>query len=73
MAQDSSRDRRIDEQGQEHELVNNPEFGLLAQCDLKQRIRTRTGPPTPDDFDELISRRRGAQFLLAHTKPVARS
>ena len=30
------------------------DFGLLHNCDLKQRIRTRTGPPTPDDFDELL-------------------
>ncbi len=55
----------------EHEMVNNPDFGLLANCDLKQRIRTRTGPPTPDDFDELISRRRGSQFLLAHPRTIA--
>jgi Phage capsid-like protein len=55
----------------EHELVNNPDFGLLANCDLKQRIRTRTGPPTPDDFDELITRRRGSQYLLAHPRTIA--
>ena len=55
----------------EHELVNNPDFGLLPNCDLKQRIRTRTGPPTPDDFDELITRRRGAQYLLAHPRTIA--
>ncbi len=56
---------------QEHEMVNNSDFGLLANCDLSQRIRTRTGPPTPDDFDELITRRRGAQFLLAHPRTIA--
>ena len=56
---------------QEHELVNNHDFGLLHNCDLGQRIRTRTGPPTPDDFDELITRRRGAQFLLAHPRTIA--
>jgi len=55
----------------EYELVNNPDFGLLANCDLKQRIRTRSGPPTPDDFDELITRRRGAQYLLAHPRTIA--
>ena len=43
---------------QEHEMVNNREFGLLHNADLKQRIHTRTGPPTPDDLDELLSRRR---------------
>ena len=56
---------------QEHELVNNHDFGLLHNCDLGQRIRTRTGPPTPDDFDELITRRRDAQFLLAHPRTIA--
>ncbi len=56
---------------EEHELVNNLEFGLLNNCDLKQRIRTRSGPPTPDDFDELLSRRRGSQYLLAHPKTIA--
>jgi CRP-like cAMP-binding protein len=40
---------------QEHEIVNNRSFGLLHNADLKQRIHTRTGPPTPDDFDELLS------------------
>ena len=56
---------------QENEMVNNPEFGLLSNCDLKQRIRTHTGPPTPDDFDELLSRRRGSQYLLAHPRTIA--
>jgi hypothetical protein len=56
---------------EEHELVNNPDFGLLNNCDLKQRIRTRSGPPTPDDFDELLSRRRGSQYLLAHPRTIA--
>src|SRR5690606_37747781 len=37
---------------QEHELVNNHEFGLLHNADLKQRIHTRGGPPTPDDMDD---------------------
>ena len=56
---------------QEHEMVNNRDFGLLHNCDLEQRIRARTGPPTPDDFDELITRRRGAQFLFAHPRTIA--
>jgi CRP-like cAMP-binding protein len=37
---------------QEHDLINNREFGLLHNADLKQRIYTRSGPPTPDDLDE---------------------
>ncbi|MFC9228730.1 family 2B encapsulin nanocompartment shell protein [Streptomyces decoyicus] len=56
---------------QEHEMINNPEFGLLHNADLKQRLHTRSGPPTPDDLDELISRRRKTQFLLAHPRTIA--
>ncbi|HWG27843.1 family 2B encapsulin nanocompartment shell protein [Actinospica sp.] len=56
---------------QEHELVNNSEFGLLANADLRQRVQTHSGPPTPDDLDELISRRRDTRVLLAHPKAIA--
>ncbi|MEV7379188.1 family 2B encapsulin nanocompartment shell protein [Streptomyces lydicus] len=56
---------------QEHELVNNREFGLLHNADLKQRLHTRSGPPAPDDLDELITRRRKTQFLLAHPRTIA--
>ena len=56
---------------QEHELINNREFGLLHNADFKQRIQTHSGPPTPDDLDELLSRRRGSQFFLAHPKAIA--
>jgi CRP-like cAMP-binding protein len=56
---------------QEHELVNNREFGLLHNADLKQRIPTRTGPPTPDDMDEVLSRRRKSKFYLAHPLAIA--
>ncbi|MER7516456.1 family 2B encapsulin nanocompartment shell protein [Streptomyces sp. NPDC126499] len=56
---------------QEHELVNNREFGLLHNADFKQRIQTHSGPPTPDDLDELLCRRRGTKFLFAHPKTIA--
>ena len=56
---------------QEHEMINNPEFGLLHNADLKQRIHSRTGPPTPDDMDELLSRRRDSHFFFAHPKTIA--
>jgi Phage capsid-like protein len=56
---------------QEHELVNSREFGLLHNADLRQRIHTRSGPPTPDDLDELISRRRKTQFIFAHPRAIA--
>jgi hypothetical protein len=56
---------------QEFELVNNRGFGLLHNADLRQRIHTRTGPPTPDDLDELLSKRRRTRFLLAHPRAIA--
>ncbi|MEO7193573.1 MAG: family 2B encapsulin nanocompartment shell protein [Pseudonocardiaceae bacterium] len=56
---------------QEHELVNNREFGLLHNADRTQRISTRTGPPTPDDLDELLCRRRKSRFFLAHPRTIA--
>jgi Phage capsid-like protein/Cyclic nucleotide-binding domain len=56
---------------QEHELVNNREFGLLSNAEYSQRINTHSGPPTPDDLDELVSRRRNTQFLLAHPRTIA--
>ncbi|MBG0832632.1 cyclic nucleotide-binding domain-containing protein [Planomonospora sp. ID67723] len=56
---------------QEDELVNNREFGLLHNADLTQRIHTRSGPPTPDDLDELLCRRRSSHYFLAHPRAVA--
>ncbi|MFC7340046.1 family 2B encapsulin nanocompartment shell protein [Saccharopolyspora griseoalba] len=57
---------------QEQELVNNPDFGLLHNADLRQRIPTRSGPPTPDDMDELLAlvwKEPGA--FLAHPRTIA--
>jgi CRP-like cAMP-binding protein len=56
---------------QEHELINNRDFGLLHNADYKQRINTRTGPPTPDDMDELLCRRRSTKCFLAHPRTIA--
>jgi len=56
---------------QEHEMINNREFGLLHNADFKQRIQTHSGPPTPDDLDELLCRRRGSKFFLAHPRTIA--
>ncbi|MFI1618077.1 family 2B encapsulin nanocompartment shell protein [Streptomyces lydicus] len=56
---------------QEWELVNNREFGLLHNADYGQRISTHTGPPTPDDMDELLSMRRKTRLFLAHPKAIA--
>ncbi|GAA4966793.1 family 2B encapsulin nanocompartment shell protein [Yinghuangia aomiensis] len=56
---------------QEHELVNNKEFGLLHNADHEQRIHTHHGPPTPDDMDELLCRRRDTSLFLAHPRTIA--
>ncbi|MGW2597395.1 family 2B encapsulin nanocompartment shell protein [Streptomyces klenkii] len=56
---------------QESELVNNPEFGLLHNADHSQRISTHSGPPTPDDMDELLSMRRGTKAFFAHPRAIS--
>jgi len=56
---------------QESELISNPEFGLLANAAPAQRIHTRSGPPAPDDMDELLCRRRKTKFFLAHPRAIA--
>ncbi|WP_030161067.1 family 2B encapsulin nanocompartment shell protein [Streptomyces sp. NRRL S-244] len=56
---------------QEWELLNNREFGLLHNAAYDQRVNTWSGPPTPDDLDELVTMRRGTKVLLAHPKAIA--
>jgi hypothetical protein len=56
---------------QEHDLVNNTDFGLLHNADLKHRLTTRSGPPTPLDLDDLLCRRRKTRFFLAHPRAIA--
>jgi CRP-like cAMP-binding protein len=56
---------------QEDELVTNRSFGLLHNADFEQRVQTHSGPPTPDDLDELLSLRRDTHYLLAHPKAIA--
>ncbi|MEV0598284.1 family 2B encapsulin nanocompartment shell protein [Streptomyces sp. NPDC050315] len=57
---------------QEHEMINNREFGLLHNADPRQRIPARSGSPTPDDLDELLARVwKEPSFLLAHPKVIA--
>ncbi|MBW4721281.1 family 2B encapsulin nanocompartment shell protein [Saccharothrix obliqua] len=57
---------------QEYELVNNREFGLLHNADLKHRIHTRSGPPTPDDLDELLGVVwKEPTAFLAHPRVIA--
>ncbi len=56
---------------QEDEMINNRDFGLLHNADLKQRIHARSGPPTPDDLDDLLSRRKKSRFFLAHPRTIS--
>ncbi|GAA3824945.1 family 2B encapsulin nanocompartment shell protein [Amycolatopsis tucumanensis] len=57
---------------QESELLNNKDFGLLHNADVRQRLHTRTGPPTPDDMDELLGAVwKEPAFFLAHPKTIA--
>ncbi|MFD1148355.1 family 2B encapsulin nanocompartment shell protein [Saccharothrix hoggarensis] len=57
---------------QEHEMVNNRDFGLLHSADLKQRIHTRSGPPTPDDLDDLLATVwKEPTAFLAHPRVIA--
>ncbi|MEU1314113.1 family 2B encapsulin nanocompartment shell protein [Streptomyces tibetensis] len=56
---------------QEHELINNRDFGLLHNCEYDQRLQPHDGVPSPDDLDELLSRRRGTKMLLAHPRAIS--
>ena len=57
---------------QESELINNPEYGLLTNAASDQRITTRTGAPTPDDLDALLTHVwKEPGFFLAHPLAIA--
>ncbi len=58
---------------QESELINNPDYGLLANVDEPQRIvYPLTGAPTPDDLDELLTKVwKEPAFFLAHPLAIA--
>ena len=57
---------------EEWELINHPNFGLLKEVVPGQRINSRKGTPTPDDFDELLSLVwKKPAFFLAHPKAIA--
>jgi len=57
---------------QESELINNKEYGLLNNAAKSMRVKTRTGAPTPDDLDELITRVwKEPGFFLAHPQAIA--
>ena len=59
-------------ENQESELINNPDYGLLAQVGDEQRIFPLTGAPTPDDLDELLTKVwKEPAFFLAHPLTIA--
>src|ERR1044072_5044580 len=63
--------QRIKEQ-KEYTLFNNTEFGLLNVVDPSMRISASSGPPTPDDMDNLLAKVwKMPAFFLAHPRAVA--
>jgi hypothetical protein len=57
---------------QESELIYNANYGLLTNAAPSMKINTRLGPPTPDDFDELIAKVwKEPAFFLAHPRAIA--
>jgi hypothetical protein len=57
---------------QEDQLINSSDYGLLANVADTQRLSTLTGPPTPDDLDELLTRVwKEPGFFLAHPLAIA--
>jgi hypothetical protein len=57
---------------QESELLHNADYGILTNVAPTQRIKTKTGPPTPDDLDELITLVwKEPAFFLAHPLTIA--
>ncbi len=57
---------------QENEIINNPDYGLIANVAPSQIISARGGAPTPDDLDELITKVwKEPAFFLAHPRAIA--
>lgn len=57
---------------QESELINNKDYGLLSNVAPSQIIKTRTGAPTPDDLDELLTKVwKEPGFFLLHPLAIA--
>jgi encapsulin shell SprI-like protein len=57
---------------QENEILNNKNYGLFSHAVPSQKVTTRTGAPTPDDLDELITKVwKEPAFFLAHPKAIA--
>lgn len=63
--------QRIKEQ-KENTLFNSAEFGLLKVADPRMRISSSSGPPTPDDMDDLLALVwKMPAFFLAQPRAIA--
>lgn len=57
---------------QEAMVLNHREFGLFNNVAPGQRVQARTGAPTPDDLDELLSKVwKQPSYFVAHPKAIA--
>ncbi|WP_031168198.1 family 2B encapsulin nanocompartment shell protein [Streptomyces durhamensis] len=57
---------------QEALMLYHPQDGLFNNVAPGQRVQTRTGAPTPDDLDELLTRVwKQPAYFLAHPKAIA--
>lgn len=57
---------------QESLIVNSENYGLLNNIADAQRVQSRSGYPTPDDLDELISKVwKEPSFFLGHPAAIA--
>jgi hypothetical protein len=57
---------------QESQIINNDDYGLLKNVADSQKIKSRTGAPTPDDLDELITKVwKEPSFFFAHPRAIA--
>lgn len=56
----------------ERRLINSAEFGLLATAATRMRLPTASGPPTPDDLDNLLALVwKKPAFFVAHPRALA--
>ena len=57
---------------QESELINHPDYGLLASVAPEQIVYPLSGAPTPDDMDELLTKVwKEPAFFLTHPLAIA--
>lgn len=57
---------------QEKMILTHSDFGLLNNVAPGQRVQTRTGAPTPDDLDEVLTKVwKQPGYFLAHPRAIA--